>query len=153
MALDWGYNDSPEEKALQQSSNSGRMSFKDMNADNVLEIIGQRADAGDTAALDYIVKYYLDQRSENSARSYNAMREDTAYQRLMADLKKAGISPYGLTPSLTPINGSSGFTASGNSYTSARNTTYSKSMDTVSKFAQIIGSVVSAITVAMIMAA
>lgn len=149
MALDWGYNDSPEEIAAQQSSNSA-LKFKDVNSSNVLDYLSQR---GDASSQDYLIKYYLDQLSESSARGYNASREDTAYQRLMSDLKKAGISPYALTPGLTPINGSSGFTASGNTYTSARNTQYSKSMETATKFTQIITSIFSAIAVAMIMAA
>lgn len=154
--MDGIYYDTPEGKALQgrnmalsQGSNSA-MKFSDVNADNVLDYLSQK---GDSASQDYLIKYYLDQLSESSARGYNSQREDTAYQRLMSDLQKAGISPYALTPGLTPINGSSGFTASGNTYTSARNTEYSKSMDAAGKFTQIFASVLSAIAVAFIMAA
>lgn len=43
-------------------------------------------------------KYYAELMA-SSANEYNARREDSYYQRLAVDLKKAGISPYILSPS------------------------------------------------------
>ena len=65
MALDYGYIDSPAEKEAQLKPNSA-ITFNQVDENNVLEYLGSKNDA---ASQDYLIKYYLDKLSENSARS------------------------------------------------------------------------------------
>lgn len=74
-------------------------------------------------AKDYYIQYRMYKNLLQDDRQYNAMREDTAYQRAVADMRKAGISPYALGSfGSTPINSGDGFKVSGNNYSArARN--------------------------------
>ena len=70
----------------------------------------KKAQSGDAAALDRLFNYYATQRSEKNALDWTASREDTQYQRLVEDLRKAGISPYVLssaTPGVSSYTGQS----------------------------------------------
>lgn len=92
-------------------------SYADFNGDwkSYLEYM---ANQGDAASLDKLVNYMMTEQSNQIARDWTASREDTQYQRLVADLKAAGINPYILMQSgASPISSSS----SGSSY---NNTAY-----------------------------
>lgn len=77
----------------------------------------------DPAYLEKLVNYYMTEESNKTAREWTAMREDTAYQRLMKDLKQAGISPYVLTGATPAVSSSSG-----KSYTSTEAVTRENSI-------------------------
>lgn len=77
----------------------------------------------DPAYLEKLVNYYMTEESNKTAREWTAIREDTAYQRLMKDLKKAGISPYVLTGATPAVSSSSG-----KSYTSTEAVTRENSI-------------------------
>lgn len=124
------------------SIRSSAISYKDVNEGNVLDYLRSQNDEG---SKDYYIKYLLDKLFENDARAYNAQREDTYYQRMVEDLKKAGISPYALSPSGSPISSASGFNASGTSYTSARNSQRSSDTSIATTAMSVMGSVLSAL--------
>lgn len=67
------------------------------------------ADNGDAGSLDKLINVL----SEDEARQWTADREDTQYQRLVEDLRKAGINPYilmqsGASPISSSTSGQSG---------------------------------------------
>lgn len=69
-----------------------------------------KAQQGDEAAQQWLANYYSSEDSLQKAMDWTAQREDTAYQRLVSDLQKAGISPYilsGATPSVSSASGRS----------------------------------------------
>lgn len=78
------------------------------------EWLKSQALQGDAEAIDALISYELSEMSANSARSWTAQREDSSYQRAVADLKKAGLNPW-----ILASGGFSGFASSGqqNSYT------------------------------------
>lgn len=77
----------------------------------------------DPAYLEKLVNYYMTEESNKTAREWTAQREDSTYQRLMKDLKKAGISPYVLTGATPAVSSSSG-----KSYTSTEAVTRENSI-------------------------
>lgn len=95
------------------SSSAAGVNLSGVNSENVLDYLKNSHNA---AANDYYISYLLSKLGEDSAREWNATREDTYYQRLVADLKKAGISPYALTPSGSPINGANAYGHSGTNF-------------------------------------
>lgn len=79
------------------------------------------ANHGDQAALDKLLNYLMSEQSSQNARDWTAQREDTAYQRLVADLKAAGINPYAFaTFGASPFASSSG----GHSYSGNYSASY-----------------------------
>lgn len=82
----------------------------------------RRAEAGDEAALDKLFSYYMSEGSAETARNWSASREDTGYQRLVADMKAAGFNPYALLAQQgSPIASSSdGRSYSGTQWTNQR---------------------------------
>lgn len=77
---------------------------------------------GDAASADKLLNFLMTEESEQKARDWTASREDTQYQRLVSDLKAAGINPYVLMASGgSPVSSSSsGASYSGSQYTSKK---------------------------------
>lgn len=92
---------------------------------------------------DRLMNYIESEGSATAAREWTANREDTQYQRLVEDLKAAGINPYILLQNgATPVSSSS----SGNSYNGSYYTTeQQKKLDRDQKWAQLILSIVSSV--------
>lgn len=103
----------------------------------------------DPAYLEKLVNYFMTEESNKTAREWTAQREDSTYQRLMKDLKKAGISPYVLTGATPAVSSSSG-----KSYTSTEAVTRENSIrssdtnlakQTLASFGVIIGALIGAL--------
>lgn len=89
---------------------SSSLSFTDSNAQQWLDWLQRKASNGDPDAIDKLLTYYMSERSLKSAQDWTAEREDTQYQRLVEDLKKAGINPNVLFMggSASPVSSTSG---------------------------------------------
>jgi len=90
-----GYNHEDENNAIAEALDGG-VSLSDFMRDNpglpALEYVQYMAQHSDEWA-EKLVDYYLEKDSLYEANAYTASREDTAYQRLVQDLKKAGLNP------------------------------------------------------------
>lgn len=76
--------------------------------------------SGDSAAADKLIGYLMSEESAQTARDWTASREDTQYQRLVDDLKSAGINPYAILATAgSPVSSGS----NGNSYSGSQFTT------------------------------
>lgn len=88
---------------------------------NWLQYAIDKANSGDSAWQDKLWNYLSTREGEKTARDWTAQREDNAYQRLMADFKAAGLSPYILSGA-SPMASASGSKAfSGSELTSSKN--------------------------------
>lgn len=89
-------------------------SYSDFNGDwkSYLEYM---ANNGDEASLDKLLNYLMSEQSSLTAREWTAQREDHAWERLVKDLRAAGINPYAFaTFGANPIaSGSQGHNYSG----------------------------------------
>lgn len=93
---------------------------------------------GDVSAGEKLFNYYATKDSEKTARDWTASREDTAYQRLIADLKEAGISPYVLSGATPAVSNSTGATYSGSQMTSAQSSRNTINKETLNDATSII---------------
>lgn len=115
------------QQTMPTSANDVNKSFSSLNElsglteDNILDYLKKTA-ASDSVSRDKLISYYLNTLAQNSANAYNAQREDTYYQRMVQDLRKAGISPYALSPSGSPISQATAISQSSESYTSQAET-------------------------------
>lgn len=80
-----------------------------------------KANAGDTSAYEKLIDYYMTEDSAKTAREWTAQREDNQYQRLMDDLRKAGVSPYVLSGATPGVSSSAGKSYSGSQITTNKN--------------------------------
>lgn len=103
-----------------QSAGDIARNFQGSNNPDWLNSLIERAKT-DTGAYEKLIDYYATRESEKTAREWTAQREDTAYQRLMDDLKKAGISPYVLSGATPSVSSSVGKSYSGSQMTSREN--------------------------------
>lgn len=115
------------------------------------------ASRGDEASLDKLISFLSSEASADKARSWTADREDSQYQRLVKDIRKAGYNPFALLSSGgSPIASASGSNSySGSQYvTSANNKATQELKDETNqvKLVSIITSIISAVIVAGIMA-
>lgn len=102
------------------SGGSSDKSYSSFNGD-WMAYLQYMADHGDQSALDKLLNYLMSERSATIARDWTARREDSAYQRLVADMKAAGINPYALLQNVgSPIASSS----SGHSYSGSGLSSY-----------------------------
>lgn len=101
------------------SPDSGKKSYSDYNGD-WMSYLTDLANSGDQAAIDRLMNYFMTEQSNMNARSWTASREDTAYQRLVADMKAAGLNPYAFaTMGSSPISSSSSGSQYSGSYSSS----------------------------------
>lgn len=102
-------------------SNTTANNSKDGEFYKYLSTLETMASKGDVSALEKLFNYYATEKSEQTARDWTAMREDNQYQRLVEDLRKAGISPYVMSSAVPGISSSNGHGYSGTSLVSASN--------------------------------
>lgn len=96
--------------------------IKDKPKIGSVEWLEQQAANNEEWAIDYLTNYRLSQDSVNDARAWTAQREDTQYQRMVEDLRRAGINPYFALTGGSPVSSSSqGVNYQGSYNTSARN--------------------------------
>lgn len=98
------------------------LSMSDFDNNTWFKKLEAMARNGDVAAQEKLLNFIMSEASSKTARDWTAQREDNAYQRLMVDLKKAGISPYVLTGATPAVSSSSG-----RNYTSTNMTTQANS--------------------------
>lgn len=117
------------------------------NKDNWEEALQTRANYGDEAALDYLLNYWMTEKSAETAREFESKR----YQTLVNDLKKAGINPYWSTDGAfgAPSFSNTGSSYSGSNYMSARKSRATENNNTlknsVGNFIPILGTIISAL--------
>lgn len=93
--------------------------------EDVMKYMSQYSDEWAEKYIDYIGE----QEGLNKANEYTAQREDTAYQRLVADLRSAGLNPammYGSSASPVGPSGSQGYVKMTEGATSRGISNYSK---------------------------
>lgn len=106
---------------------------------------------GTDADHDRFMNYLMSEESSRIAREWTAQREDSQYQRLVEDMKKAGINPYALlTQGGSPVSSAS----SGHSYNGSYSSTESlKAESNAQKWASLITSIISTVVIAAVMMA
>ena len=67
--------------------------INNINDQNWLEVLQRDAASGDVSAKEKLLNYYMTEQSHKTARDWTAQREDSAYQRLVEDMKLAGVPP------------------------------------------------------------
>lgn len=95
-----------------------------MTPEEYLKIFASMSDEWAEKYMDYL----LEKQSLNEANAYTASREDTAYQRLVNDLQKAGLNPammYGSSASIS-ASGSQGYLRQSEGANSRQISNYSK---------------------------
>lgn len=143
----------PSQEAIagRTPSSSNNVLSDYIDESNWLGKLQKMAASGDEAALDRLFNYFASESSANIAREWTAGREDNQYQRLVADLKAAGINPYALLQNgATPISSSSSGSSYSGSYAVSKST---KEEANKQRWVQIFTSILTAVTVAAIAAA
>ena len=103
-----------------------------------LDYLKNAAAAGDSWAIDKLYNYNLSESSQASARKWTEQREDTQYQRMVADLKKAGLNPWLAVSGGSPVSSSAqGVNYSGGYATSSANNV--RNNETKKATAQMLG--------------
>lgn len=111
----------------------------------ILDDLWSRASKGDTAAYEKYVDMVVNYENDMNSREYAAMREDTYTQRLLADLRKAGISPYVLS-GINPQAAASTFhSVSGSQMTSYANSKRSEEAQNTRSALTTVGSIIAAL--------
>lgn len=145
-----GLNSVPGKNVSNQSGGLNLDDYSNWNGD-WYGYMKYKAEKGDAEWMERYWNYMMGEQSAATAREWTANREDTAYQRMAADMRAAGINPYALMQSTAgPISSSS----SGNSYNSSNLSTAELKRETNStKWISVLTSIISAvalIAVAMI---
>ena len=104
---------------------------------------------GDSAAADKLFSYLMSEQSAQTARDWTANREDTQYQRLVDDLKAAGINPYAMLASAgSPVSSSSGGNSfSGSQFTSRASAEETERNHKTNNSLKLIATILSLVTV------
>lgn len=138
-------------EAQEKLSSYGSLSdYSNWNGD-WLGYLQYMAGQGDEVSQDRLFNYLMSENSNQTARNWTAQREDTQYQRLVSDLKAAGINPYALiTGNVSPISSSSGGSSYSGSYAA---TASAKDEANQAKWATVLASIITTVIMAAAIAA
>lgn len=130
----------------QDSSNAMDLSRAPNSRDDAMNSLWERwIKYGDTAAYEKYIDKVIEYENDKTAIARTEHREDTAYQRLEADLRKAGISPYILSGA-SPFAGAATFhSTTGSQMTSASNNKRSEEVQLTKSALSTVGAVLAAI--------
>lgn len=131
------------------ASEIARFGSSDSEIPAWLESLSRKANNGDIAAYEKLIDYYMTKDSEKSARDWTASREDTTYQRLIEDLRKAGVSPYVLSGATGSVSSSTGKSYSGSQMVSQENNRNNQGQNNVRSILSLLGIVVAAMIYAL----
>lgn len=119
-----GATPSPVTPMPSQTTGNNDYSYTESGAPNPYDFgsmdwLKFEAQNGNEAAVDRYYNYIMSEQSANTARQWTAKREDTAYQRMVSDLKSAGVNPYFALSGGSPISSATqGVNYQGGQYTS-----------------------------------
>lgn len=132
------------------SGDPNLINYDNWNGD-YLGYVKYMAEHGDSAQYDMFMNAWLSEQSENRAREWTAQREDTQYQRLVQDLKAAGINPYILLNNgASPVSSSSsGNTYSGSHKANAAHNRQSEAKSWATLLVSLIGTIAFIASVAI----
>lgn len=100
---------------------------------------------------DYLTQYYLQEQSNKNAWSRQLDASNTQYQRVVADLRKAGLNPFLALQSLQgSVPSSSGQSVQGGLYTSRTNQQIRNTKDVAGRIISVLGIVAAAVIGAML---
>lgn len=115
------------------------------NESSWLSKLQELADNGNASARDALVQYYSSKEANETAYQRTVEREDHAYERLMTDLKKAGISPYILSGATPMVSQASQQSKTSSDFTSAANNKKSAEANNLKAILALIGVSLAAI--------
>lgn len=117
---------------------------KGLTQENWLDYLSKLSKEGNTAATEKLLDYYSTEQSLKTARDWTAQREDSAWQRTVEDLKKAGISPYFLSGGSPLVSSSSGHGYTGSQMTSSSNNLRTQGRSMITALLAGLGIILSA---------
>lgn len=111
---------SPAGSSGNETTNDQKQNYSSWNGD-WMGYLQYMAEHGDASAMDKLFNYFMSENSAQIAREWTEKREDSAYQRLVKDMRAAGFNPYALaTMGGNPIASGS----SGNNYSGSYSASY-----------------------------
>lgn len=97
-----------------------------------MEWLKYAGEHGNEAAIDMYYNYMMSEKSATTAREWTAQREDSQYQRMVSDLRNAGINPYFALSGGSPASSATqGVNYQGGQYTSRGSNVRSNDTDLV----------------------
>lgn len=105
----------------------------------------------DQSSKDYLLQYYLNERSNKTAWDRQMEASNSQYQRTVADLRKAGINPFLALQSLQgSVPSSTGASVQGGLFTSRRNQQTQNTKDVAGRIMAVLGVIAAAVIGSML---
>lgn len=115
------------------------------NMDEWVNYLRNEASKGNSAAFDKLFNYIASETSAKTARDWTAEREDNQYQRLMDDLREAGISPYILSNAIPGASGARQNSYSGSQMTEREKSQLNNETSLIGRIIQVLGYLIGGI--------